>query len=113
MKSMREEVQEIVNFTMQNDPQLRETYWLPDDNDIILIDVVDGLYPAYEVLPFRMSPNEGSSYCQIFITLSPEEFEAVKNNELSLPEKWGKDAVSRLEKVYDREELYKEIGYRK
>ena len=59
--------------------------------EVRLVEVSGSLATSGEVLPFRFAPRAdlGVPYASVVVLLGLEDWERVKNGQLSLPEGWG------------------------
>ena len=102
-KSVRSEALELVKAHCEFDPQtfLIIYFQSKKEEEVRLLEVSSDVLPSGLVFPLTFAPDkkEGMQYPCTIIVVSKEDYEKIRQGDLSLPDGWGK--------LEDGEELYK------
>lgn len=94
VRTVEQVAKDLAAAHADNDNELTQIWWCPDDEEVRLIEVSDGLCGVSEnaVYPFAFVPTAEVPYRSVVVLLSPEEAERVESGELNVPP-WFSDRV--------------------
>lgn len=97
-EQVKEQARDLARAHRKSDPELIDVYVMPRRDEVWIVEVSGAAGYAGVAIPFRFrrQPDKGLPLDTVVVLLSPEEFEAIKDGDLDLPEGWS---FQQLEKV--------------
>src|SRR5574341_120761 len=91
----------LIQEHFELDPSLEKVIWINSDKtgEIRLLEITPETFPAGEVLSYYFPSDDEFPYATIMAQITPEEWQKVLRNEISLPEGWTLENY----KTYSRE----------
>ena len=101
-KTVLEVAEELARAHMEDDPETTDVFLAEATDEVRLVEVSGSLGREapldVEVFSVRFAaqPGNGVDYPSVIVLLSPQEWEAVKNDQLKLPSGWDKDKLHKV-----------------
>lgn len=91
----------LIQEHFELDPSLEKVIWINSDKttEIRLLEITPETFPAGEVLSYYFPPDDEFPYATIMAQITPQEWQKVLRNEITLPEGWTLEN----HKIYSRE----------